>query len=395
MKGHVRKRGKSSWAIVLDLGRDGAGKRHQKWHTVKGTKKDAERELARLITEINTGNYVEPSRMLVRDYLQRWLKDYAEQSVSPKTYERYDDIVRNHIAPALGSYELSKLRPLHIQGFCTSAMTSGRKDKKGGLSAQTVLHFHRLIHRALGQAVKWQLLARNPAQAVEAPRPRRIEMHALEDTDIALLLKSLEGSRLYAPVLLAIATGLRRGELLGCRWSHVDLVRACLTVKCSIEQTKDGIRFKAPKTERSRRTVALPSFAVDMLRAHKREQIKARLKLGPAYQNDDLIFPREDGSPWPPDSFSTAFAAFIRRSRFPHVRFHDLRHSHATQLLKEGIHPKIVSERLGHSKVGITLDTYSHVLPGMQDEAARRIDNVLRNVLMDRPEEPEINDPKL
>jgi integrase len=381
MKGHIRKRGKSSWAIVLDLGRDGAGKRHQKWHTVRGTKKDAERELARLITEIHAGNYVEPSRMLLREYLDRWLKDYAEQSVSPKTYERYEEIIRSHIVPALGGYELSKLRPLHIQGFYTSAVTSGRKDGKGGLSAQTVLHFHRLLHRALGQAVRWQLLARNPAEAVEPPRPQRTEMRVLDDAQIALLLKSLEGSRLHAPGLLALSTGLRRGELLGLRWRDIDLERGCLTVNCSVEQTKQSLRFKIPKTERSRRMVALPSFAVDMLRAHKREQTEARLKLGPAYQNDDLIFPREDGSPWPPDSFSTAFAAFIRGSDLPHVRFHDLRHSHATQLLKHGVHPKIVSERLGHSKVGITLDTYSHVLPGMQEDAARKIDAALRDAL--------------
>ncbi len=281
----------------------------------------------------------------------------------------------------MGGYELSKLRPLHIQGFYTSAVTSGRKDGKGGLSAQTVLHFHRLIHRALGQAVRWQLLARNPAEAVEPPRPQRTEMRALEDAQIALLLKSLEGSRLHAPVLLAVSTGLRRGELLGLRWSDVDLERGCLTVNRSVEQTKQSLRFKIPKTERSRRMVALPSFTVDMLRAHKREQTEARLKLGPAYQNDDLILPREDGSLWPPDSFSTAFAAFVRRSKLPHVRFHDLRHSHATQLLKQGVHPKIVSERLGHSKVGITLDTYSHVLPSMQEDAARKIDAALRDAV--------------
>ncbi len=144
---------------------------------------------------------------------------------------------------------------------------------------------------------------------------------------------------------------------------------------------------KTPKTERSRRVVALPSFSVDMLSTHKRTQTEARLKLGPAYQNNDLVFPREDGSPWPPDSFSTAFAAFVRRSDLPHVRFHDLRHSHATQLLKQGVHPKIVSERLGHSKIGITLDTYSHVLPGMQEEAARKIDSALRDALA-RHEDP-------
>ena len=387
MKGHIRKRGVRSWAIVLDLGRDVAGKRKQKWHSVRGSKKDAQAELARLVHEINTGSYVEPSKMPVRDYLDRWLENYGEQSVSPKTLERYREIIESHIKPAIGGYVLSKLMPLHIQSFYTEALTSGRKDGTGGLSPQTVLHFHRLLHRALGQAVKWQLLVRNPVDAVEPPRPERKEMSVLDSAGTADLLAKLNGTRLYAPVLIAVTTGLRRGEFLALRWRDIDLDKRQITVNQALEQTKGHLRFKVPKTERSRRRVALPTFVATILKAYKREQNETRLKLGPAYQNNDLVYPRPDGTAWPPDSFSTAFAAFIRSSGMPHIRLHDLRHSHATQLLLQGVHPKIVSERLGHSKVGITLDTYSHVLPGMQEDAVALIDSALRAAIQNGGDE--------
>jgi integrase len=378
MKGHIRKRSQNSWAIILDLGRDEHGRRKQKWHSVRGTKRDAERELARLVNEINTGDYVEPSRMSVREFLDRWVRDYVERAVSPKTAERYKEIVDSNIKPAIGGYALSKLKPLHIQSFYTEALTTGRKDKKGGLSAQTVLHIHRVLHKALGQGVKWQLLPRNPADAVETPRPERKRMTALDGSETAGLLQALAGTRLHVPVLVAVTTGLRRGEFLALHWNDVDLDVGQMTVHQSLEQTSDGLRFKTPKTDRGRRQVALPSFTVDALRAHKVEQAKARLKMGQIYQDQDLVFPKEDGLPWAPDAFSTAFAAFVRNSGLAHVRLHDLRHSHATQLLKQGVHPKVVSERLGHSKISITLDTYSHVLPGMQEDAAQKIDSALR-----------------
>lgn len=378
MRGHIKKRAKDSWSIVIDLGRDAAGKRKQKWHTVRGTKKEAQAELSRLLNEINTGEYVEPSRMLVSDYLKRWLKDYAEPNVSPKTSERYAQIIHGNIIPALGQYQISKLKPLHIQSFYTDCLTSGRKDRKGGLSAQTVVHFHRLLRKAFLQAVKWQLLARNPVDAVEPPRPQRKEMEVVDEKETAQLLEKLAGSHLFVPVLMAVTTGLRRGEILALCWKDVNLEEGRITVNQSLEQTKAGLRFKSPKTERSRRQVPLPGVTIDIVRDHKRKQNEERLRLGPVYQNNDLVFPRPDGSPMPPDLLSTNFAAFIRRSGLKHIRFHDLRHSHATQLLLQGVHPKIVSERLGHSNIGITLDTYSHVLPGMQEDAVLKIDASLR-----------------
>jgi integrase len=381
MKGHIRKRGKNSWAVVIFLGRDPSGKQHRKWHAVRGTRRDAQRELARLMNEINTGAYVEPARMTLSEFLDRWLADYAKPKVSPKTYERYQEMIDGHIRPALGGRLLPKLAPLHIQSFYSRKLADGRKDARGGLSAQSVVHFHRLLHRALAQAVRWQLLARNPVDAVEPPRAERQEMRALDEHETASLLSSLGGSRLYMPTLLAVSTGLRRGEILGLRWENVDLAASTLTVVQALEQTKEGLRFKSPKTHRSRRSIALLAMAVEALRSHRAGQAEEKLALGPAYDDHDLVCPRPDGGPWPPDVFSTAFAAFVRRSGMKPFRFHDLRHSHATHLLKAGVHPKVVSERLGHSAIGITLDTYSHVLPGMQEDAVRLIDVALAEAI--------------
>ena len=207
-------------------------------------------------------------------------------------------------------------------------------------------------------------------------------MCALDDAATAKLLRAATGSRLAIPVTLAVATGLRRGEILALRWKDVDLERASLAVRQSLEQTRSRLcSFKQPKTTKGRRVVALPALAVDALRQHKIEQAKMKLALGGAYEDHDLVCARDDGRPWPPDAFSTAFGGLVRRSEVPAIRFHDLRHTHATQLLRQGVHPKIVSERLGHSTVGITLDVYSHVLPGMQEEAALRTDEALRAAL--------------
>jgi integrase len=178
-----------------------------------------------------------------------------------------------------------------------------------------------------------------------------------------------------------VTTGLRRGEILGLRWSDVDLTAGIVTVVQSLEQTDEGLRFKSPKTHRSRRSISLPAITIEALRSHRATQAKERLALGPARNEHGLVCPRPDGAPWAPDVFSTTFAAFVRRSGMKPFRFHDLRHSHATHLLRVGVHPKVVSERLGHSSVSITLDTYSHVLPGMQQDAVRLIDSALATAI--------------
>lgn len=380
MKGHLEQRDKSRWSIVLELGRDAAGKRMRRRVTFHGTKRQAQDELARLIHELNTGVSVEPQRLDVGEYLEIWLRDYVAIGVAPRTGERYAEIVRKHLVPAFGHLKLAKLRPLHITAYYSEALKSGRLDGKGGLSAQTVLHHHRVLREALQQAVKWRLLAVNPADAVEPPRPQRNEMRVLTETETVALLAATRDTKLHVPVLLAVTTGLRAGELLAVRWQDVDLEAGTLSVVQTLQSTKAGLIFGQPKTRRSRRVVKLLPVAVEALREHRRDQVEARLQAGDVYVDHDLVFGREDGAPWHPGTFANDWKKF-KRAQGLTLRFHDLRHTHATLLLRQGVHPKVVSERLGHSSVGITLDTYSHVLPDMQEDAAMKLETALSRAM--------------
>jgi integrase len=247
---------------------------------------------------------------------------------------------------------------------------------------RTILHHHRILRQALQQAVKWQLLARNPADAVEPPHPRRKEMLALDEPQIAMLLEAARPNRLlHLSVLLAVTTGMRRGEILALRWRDIDFEPGVLSVRQSLEETKAGLAFKEPKSEKARRTIALPELAIEGLRRRKADQARVKLMMGRSYEDHDLVCCQDDGRPLHPTSLTHVFVNLLRRRNLIRVRFHDLRHSHATILLRKGVHPKIVSERLGHSTVGITLDVYSHVMPGMQEEAARKIDVALRTAI--------------
>ena len=216
---------------------------------------------------------------------------------------------------------------------------------------------------------------------MEPPRPPKRQVRTVDEEQAAELLAALRGSRLHPITLLALATGMRRGELLALTWANVDLDRAVVTVCQSLQQTNAGVSVKVPKSGHGRQ-IALPTLAVDALRAHKALQAEERLLLGPSYKNNDLVFPRYDGEFWPPDSFTSSFAAAMRKHDMRQLNFHALRHSHATILLKQGVNPKVVSERLGHAKVDTTLDIYSHVLPSMQEEAAQRLDKAFRAALM-------------
>jgi integrase len=380
MRGYIRKRGKASWSITIELDRGADGKRRQAFYSCKGTKKDAQAQLTTILYELKTGGFVEPSRLTVGAFLEKWL-DHVEHTVAGKTYDRYAEICRRHLIPALGTITLTKLQPLHVQDFYRRAMREGRLNGKGGLSAQSVLHFHRVFRAALKQATRWQLVVRNVADDVDAPKPVKREMRALTSQETATLLRAVSDTRLYMPTFMAATTGLRRGELLAVRWSDVDFDRATLTVRRSVEQVKGTVTFKAPKTAKGRRQIVLLAITVDALRKHRAEQAQERLSMGKGYADQDLVFADINGDVWIPSALTGAFRRLVRDADLGHVRFHVLRHSHATQLLIQGIHPKVVSERLGHSTISITLDTYSHVLPGIQEEAAEKLDAALRDAI--------------
>ena len=372
MKGHIRERSPGCWAIILDARDPLTGHRKRRWHSFKGTKRQAQFECARLISEIQRGIHTEPNKITVAEFMERWLTT-VRPNVAPRTLERYAEIVRTYIRPVLGATPLAKLQPAAISVAYAAALTGGRRKGTGGLSARTVHHMHRVLKQALGQAVRWQLLSRNPADLVDPPRVERPQMKVWDVAAMAAALESARQLRIFIPALLAGLCGLRRGEIVALRWRNVDLERGQLAIVESAEQTRAGVRLKAPKSGRGRK-VALPLKAVEELRAWRTRQAQELLTLGVRLADDTFVCAREDGAMIQPQSLTHAWDRFITAAKLPRIRFHDLRHSHATHLLASGVHPKIASERLGHATVGLTLDTYSHVIPGMQEDAVARID---------------------
>lgn len=381
MRGSWSRRG-DAIQLKVELPRRADGRRQYKYATIHGSAQDADRALAKLVHEVNEGTFFEPSTTPLAEYLDEWL-DQTGDRLAAKSRERTRAIIDVHLKPALGHYPLAKLKPLHIQSYYTQALRAGRGGKKP-LSPATVLKFHHVLHRALRQAVRWQLLVRNPAEAVEPPKAVRTEMRALDPAQAATLLAAAEGDRLYVPIMVTLASGLRRGELLGLRWADTDLEAGTIMVRQSAEETASGIGFKSPKTPRSLRMLPIGDSVVAALKRHRAQQDALRLAAGPDYDDHDLVFALPDGVPWSPAAFSLAFMRLVRKTDLPRVRFHDLRHTHATLLLLEGIHPKVVSERLGHASIGITMDLYSHVLPGMQEEAAQKFDTALQAAMAAR-----------
>jgi integrase len=380
--GHIRERSPGSFELRYELGTNlASGKRRTATATVHGSRKDAEKELRRLLRSLDTGEHIDPNRITVREWLGSWL-DAIRQEVAPKSFERYDEIVRNYLIPALGNLRLTKLAPVHIQNAYNCWANGGRRDgKAGGLSPQTRRHFHRILSSALARAVEQQLIARNPCEVFKKrlPKVERREMATLTAEQAQGLLGAIHHTRVYWPTLIALATGMRRGEILALRWRNLDLNRRVVQVVESLEQTKAGLRTKAPKGEKAR-VITLPAFAIEELCRLRREQAEELLKLGVRQDGDTRLCARADGEPMQPRSLTHEFTRLVGRVKdIPRIRFHDLRHSHATQLLLAGVHPKVAQERLGHSTVSVTLDLYSHVTATMQEDAAAKIDAAFRD----------------
>src|SRR5712691_1367992 len=275
----------------------------------------------------------------------------------------------------------SERSPWETSTPCTSSTCTERSWRGAGgyrdrLSASTVLNLHRVLVQSLGWAERFGLLGRSPARAARPPRPHRAEPRVVDPALASRILHAASGTRLELPVALALATGMRRGEILGLRWGDLSEDRSVAHVRRSLQATGAALVFEEPKTRRSRRSVALPGFLHPYLERHRTDQATRREDRGDGWIWSDLVIDSGDGSPVNPDSMSSAWRFLVIRSGLPHVRFHDLRHAHATLLLCQGVHPKVVSERLGHSTVGITLDIYSHVIPGMQAEAALAFDRL-------------------
>jgi integrase len=372
MRGNITKRGKSSWRIKFDACRDADGKRHTRYVTVKGTRKEAEAKRASLLNDVNRGVLVEPSKVTVAQHMGNWLDD--KQGLSPLTRQRYDEAITTYIDPILGGIELQKLRPIDVKQWLV-AMRQGRR---GPRSARTILGAYALLRAALQSALRLDLVARNVADNVEPPKREGHEVEILKAGDVPTVLDALKGSRIYPIVALALSTGARRSELLALRWCDVDLERGGLRIEHSLEQTKAGLRFKAPKTKAGRRPILLPPFAVDVLSQHRKEQLELRLQLGMGKPDSEaLVFCNVDGTPISPNYFSLVWRRAVERMGLPKVSFHSLRHSHASALIRAGLDVVRVSRQLGHSKPTITLSIYAHEFEQADASAADAIAKVL------------------
>jgi integrase len=373
MNGHIRQRSPGSWELRYSLGTDASGKRKVVTTTYRGSRKDAEKEMRRRIRLVDTNEHAEAgsARLTVGAWLESWLASSCE-TLAPQTQDRYGTIVRGHLIPALGAVPLVKLTPARINEFYTSL---GERQ----LSPRGRRLIHQVLTTALSRAVELQLIVRNPTEGLRRRLPKvpQTEMLVLTPEQCRCVIEATKGTQLYAPVLIALATGARRGECLALRWKNVDLTAGTALISESLEQRRGSVRAKAPKGEKSR-TVALPIFAVDALRQWKRQQAEDLLRLGVRQNGDTRVCVRLDGKTPTPIATSHAFTDLMRKlPEMPAIHFHSLRHTHATQLLAAGVHPKVAQERLGHSKITLTMDLYSHVTPGMQREAADKLDKLL------------------
>ena len=410
MKGYI-KRGRvdGTWYLRVELPRENAKRRRQR-ETFRGTRREADARLRELLRLAENGSLdtarltfvelalgtIEPKHPCDEQCEQElhekhrvggWL-NATKTRVGHRTWWRYRQIVKDYLAPAFGEMRVNKLRPVHIEAALASWSTSSkikRTDKP--LSARSVKHLRDTMRAICRWGVRMEVVSRDPVAAVEPPKYEAPEMRTLDAAGVAALVKAANGTDLQGPIAVLVGTGLRRGELLGLRWSDIDFVAGRLTVHRSIEVVGRDRREKPPKTQRSARTLALAAFVIEALRRRKATQLERLNAMlsneleARRRQESSYVFDRADGSPWNPDSFSWAFADLVRRAKLPKIRLHDLRHSHATLALSAGTDLKTISAALGHSTISITANTYVHAIESMQRSHADRIDAMLGDTI--------------
>lgn len=377
MRGHIRKRG-VGYQITIEMERDPITKK-RKQKSVSGfkTKKEAEIALADLITQVEKGEYFETENMCLKEYLDHWLETYVKVSVSLSTQIRYKEFCVT-ISKHIGKVSLKQLKPNVIQNFYSNLIDEGR------LAKSTILKMHRMLHLALKHAVGWQMINNNPAVNVTAPKPEHVEMKVWDADTVKLFLEKIKNDAIYIPVLIAVTTGMRQGEICALKWDNINFKTESISVKHTLQKYKKEFILNQPKTKKSIRTIDMMALTIKELKEHRKNQLEMIMLFRHEYNDENYVCAWNDGRPYDPHYVSKKFADTVddiymnenKKIKFPKIRFHDLRHTHATLMLQQGINPKIVSERLGHSQIGITLDTYSHVLPNMQKEAVEKLNAV-------------------
>jgi integrase len=373
MRGFVRRRG-STYTWYFDVPDPVTGKRKQYSRGGFRTKKACQQALNEILATLRTGTFVEPSQRTLAHFLvEEWLPAVRPPKVRPSTWLSYQKSVERHIVPALGHLPLQRLTPAELSVFYRTLLERGRRDGRRGLAPKTVRNIHGALHTALRDAVRWGYVARNVAAAADLPKGATPEMRVWSPEQLRAFLEHVRGDRLYAAWLLLATTGMRRGEVAGLRWVDVDLDGGRVSPRRPRVVVNFEVVVSEPKTAKGRRSLALDPATVAALREHRRCQLEERLAVGPRWEDSGLVFTWPDGRPLHPERFSRWFEQHARAAGLPKIRLHDVRHSYATAALAAGIPAKVVSERLGHANIAITMDTYSHVLPGLDEQAASTV----------------------
>jgi integrase len=362
-EGSIYQRPDGRWCAQVSIG----GRRLTKY---AATQRECRERLKETIAQVDNGLTFNGARTDLATYFGEWL-DIIKPTVHIRTWQQYSHVAQRHLMPSLGRIKLNDLRPDQIQAVYTSKL-------EAGIGAHTVRLMHAILHRCLNQALKWGLISRNPADAVDKPKQRRLEIVALDLAQTKKLLTVAEGDRLEALFRLAVHTGLREGELLGLRWSDLDPNTGALQVQRQLQRISgQGIVFADTKTATGRRQVVLGPAMLKQLREHGKRQKEERLFTGERWCDQGLMFTTTIGTPMDPANVLKHFKELLAKAELPDIRFHDLRHTAASLMLQQGVHPKVVQERLGHSTVSLTLDVYSHVVPSLQRDAADIMDAAL------------------
>jgi integrase len=373
MKGSLKERSPGHWAIILDARDPQTGERKRRWHSFKGTKREAQIERARLVCELQSGTSIDPSKITVREFLDRFDRDWAATHVSVHSRERYR-FALDHVRRHLGDRPLQRVRPADLAAFYAALA-------RVGLAPRTIKLVHAVLHRAFEQAKAWGIVRDNPAELAKPAKAPDRETPMLQPDRAAELLARLRGKPLYLIASLALGTGMRRSEMLGLRWGDIDFDGGRLTGEQALEETQaGGIRVKGPKTRHGRRTISLPAHLVTELRMHWREQQEQRLRIGLGKAPEGApVLAAVDGSYRSPDATSKAWPAVMAAIGMPGVTLHSLRHTHASMLIASGMDILTISRRLGHSSPTITLGVYGHLIHGTDDRAAQIMEAAFGN----------------
>ena len=379
MKGHIRKRGRDSFEIKYDIDRSD-GRRQTRYKSFRGSKRESQAELTRLLNQAQSGGHVDPHKLTVAEYVRARVAHWrAAGIVGDKGGERYEELVEFQVVPFLGTKLLQKLRAMDIEAWHDYLRTKGRLDGTGGLSTRTIGHVHKLLKRVLRDAVQHGLVLKNVAGEVRAPKIVAAEMRILTPEQVSALPSMLAGRTVEAPALTSLFTGLRRGELLALRWLDVDFDRKRMTIRGALEQTVEfGTRVKEPKTKSGKRTIGLPDIVVETLREHRRQQLEMRLALGLGKPSEDaLVFPAPGTERlWSPDVFSGLWKD-VETELGLGISFHSLRHTHASQLIAADVPITEIAHRLGHQSPTTTLSIYAHLFRKDDSKAAAAINATL------------------